>query len=141
MTAPAPATPSLDAIRSLLANQGYEVSEAGTNVLNVRDVSSGVVLQAVLEGSILFFSLTCTVVPESAVTAGAMRRMLDAENGVSTSYFQLYATGAGSVAVTLNNFCKLQDMTAEDEDDILSCVSFLLVDVMAARRLLSGLLA
>jgi len=141
MTAPAPATPSLDAIRSLLANQGYEVSEAGTNVLKVRDVSSGVVLQTVLEGSILFFSLTCTVVPESAITAGAMRRMLDAENGVSTSYFQLYATGAGSVAVTLNNFCKLQDMTAEDDDDILSCVSFLLVDVMAARRLLSGLLA
>jgi hypothetical protein len=27
----------------------------------------------------------------------------------------------------------------EDQDDILSCVHFLLVDVMVARRILSGL--
>ncbi len=33
--------------------------------------------------------------------------------------------------MTLNNFCKLQDMGPEDEDDILSCVHFLLVDVIA----------
>jgi hypothetical protein len=43
--------------------------------------------------------------------------------------------------VTLNNFCKLQDMGTDDQDDILSCVHFLLVDVMSARRLLSGLAA
>ena len=36
--------------------------------------------------------------------------MLAADNGISTSYFQLYDAGAGKVAVTLNNFCKLQDM-------------------------------
>ena len=47
----------------------------------------------------------------------------------------------GNVAVTLNNFCKLQDMSADDEDDILSCVHFLLVDVMTARRVLKGLAA
>ena len=41
----------------------------------------------------------------------------------------------GMEAVTLNNFCKLQDMGADDEDDILSCVHFLMVDVMSARRL------
>ena len=64
---------------------------------------------------------------------------LAAGNGISTSYFQLYDTGGGKVAVTLNNFCKLQDMGPEDEDDILSCVHFLLVDVMEARRLLTGL--
>lgn len=141
MTAPAAPIPSLDAIRALLADHGYEVTEAGTNVLNVREVSSGVALQAVLEGGILFLTLNCTVVPEKAVTPGIMRRMLDADNGVSTSYFQLYPAGPGSLAVTLNNFCKLQDMKADDEDDILSCVNFLLVDVMAARQLLSGLLA
>jgi hypothetical protein len=69
-----------------------------------------------------------------------MRKMLAADNGISTSYFQLYDTGAGKVAVTLNNFCKLQDMGADDEDDILSCVHFLLVDVMEARELIGGLL-
>ena len=30
-------------------------------------------------------------------------------------------------------------MGADDEDDILSCVHFLLVDVMSARRLIGGL--
>ena len=65
--------------------------------------------------------------------------MLAADNGISTSHFQLYDAGDGKVAITLNNFCKLQDMGPEDEDDILSCVHFLLVDVMSARRLLSGL--
>ena len=62
-----------------------------------------------------------------------MSKMLAADNGISTSYFQLYDAGDGKVAVTLNNFCKLQDMGADDEDDILSCVHFLLVDVMSAR--------
>ncbi len=67
--------------------------------------------------------------------------MLAADNGISTSSFQLYDAGSGKVTVTLNNFCKLQDLGADDEDDILSCVHFLLVDVMSARRLLSGLAA
>ena len=70
-----------------------------------------------------------------------MRKMLASDNGISTSYFQLYDAGGGKVAVTLNNFCKLQDMGADDEDDILSCVHFLLVDVLSARGLLSGLQA
>ncbi len=133
--------PRLDQIRSLLAEKGYEVISAGENVLTVREVGSGVAVQAVLEGNILYFTLKCTVVPEKGLSAEAMRRMLDAQNGISTSYFQLYPAGNGSVAVTLNNFCKLQDMGADDEDDILSCVHFLLVDVMEARRLLAGVLA
>ena len=45
----------------------------------------------------------------------------------------------GNVTISLNNFCKLQDMGPEDEDDILSCVHFLLVDVMTARHLLGSL--
>jgi hypothetical protein len=93
----------------------------------------------VLEGEILFFSLTCTVVPREALTATVMSRMLAADNGISTSSFQIYEAGDGRAAVTLNNFCKLQDMGPEDRDDILSCVHFLMVDVMSARRLLSGL--
>ena len=130
----------LDRISSLLAEKGYEVSETGKNVLRVREVTSGVSVQAVLEGDILYFSLKCTTVPAPAVTPEVMRRMLAADNGISTSYFQLYDTGDGSLAVTLNNFCKLQDLGPDDQDDILSCVHFLLVDVMEARGLLGGLL-
>ncbi len=70
-----------------------------------------------------------------------MARMLAADNGISTSHFSLYDAGPGKVAITLSNFCKLQDLGADDEDDILSCVHFLLVDVMTARRVLAGLKA
>jgi hypothetical protein len=92
-----------------------------------------------MQGGIVYFSLVCTVVPRASITADAMSKMLAADNGISTSYFQLYEAGGGKVAVTLNNFCKLQDMGADDEDDILSCVHFLLVDVMAARDLVGHL--
>jgi hypothetical protein len=68
-----------------------------------------------------------------------MATMLAADNGISTSHFQLYEAGGGKVAISLNNFCKLQDMGPEDEDDILSCVHFLMVDVLTARRLLGSL--
>ena len=130
-----------DQIKSLLADRGYEVSEPTPGVLRVQEVHSGVAVQAVLQGDILFLSLTCTVAPESAITPKIMRTMLDAHNGISTSYFQLYSAGGGNVAVTLSNFCKLENLGPEDQDDILSCVHFLLVDVMAARQLLSSLAA
>jgi hypothetical protein len=131
----ATSSPALGQIHALLAERGYEVSETVPNTLRIREVDSGVAVQAVLEGDICYFSLTCTVVPNSAITGDVMRQMLDAGNGISTSYFQLYDVG-GKVAITLNNFCKLQEMGPDDEDDILSCVHFLLVDVMAARRIL-----
>jgi len=126
-------------IHALLAEKGYEVTEPAPDTLKIREVKSGVSLQAVLQGEILYFSLPCIVVPESAITAEVMATMLAANNGISTSYFQLYPAGAGKVGVTLNNFCKLLELGPEDEDDILSCVHFLLQDVLAARGLLSGL--
>ena len=70
-----------------------------------------------------------------------LRKMLAADNGISTSHFQLYDTGDGNVAITLNNFCKLQDLGPEDEDDILSCVSFLLADVVHAQEFIGADLA
>jgi hypothetical protein len=129
----------VDQIKAILAERGYEVSEPTPGVLRIQEVHSGVAVQAVLEGDILFLSLTCTMVPESAITPDIMRSMLAAHNGISTSYFQLYDAGDGKVAITLNNFCKLENLGPEDEDDILSCVHFLLVDVMEARQLLRGL--
>jgi hypothetical protein len=133
------ASPTLGQVHALLAESGYEVTETSPDTLKIRELVSGVSLQAVLQGQILFFSLACVTVPRAAITPQIMAKMLDAQNGISTSHFQLYDAGAGKVAVTLNNFCKLQEMGADDEDDILSCVHFLFVDVMSARRLLSGL--
>jgi hypothetical protein len=131
--------PQLGQINALLAERGYEVSETASNSLKIREVDSGVSIRAVLEGQILFFSLTGTVVPRAALTPDVMGQMLASDNGISTSHFQLYDVGNGKVAVTLNNFCKLQDMGADDEDDILSCVQFLLVDVMSAHKLVGHL--
>jgi len=125
--------PQLGQIHALLAERGYEVSETAPETLSIRETESGVSLRAVLQGDILFFSLVCIVVPRAAVTADVMARMLAADNGISTSYFQLYEAGAGKVAVTLNNFCKLQDLGADDEDDILACVH------LSARRVVGDL--
>ena len=131
--------PELGHIHALLAEKGYEISEPAPNRLKITEVESGVTLQAVLQGDILFLSLVCTVVPRAKITPEIMGRMLAADNGISTSYFQLYDAGKGAMAITLNNFCKLLDMGPEDEDDVLSCVNFLLVDVLTARRLLGSL--
>ena len=110
-------SPTLGQIHALLAERGYEVSDSGADALKIRELSSGVTLQAVLQGEILFLTLTCTVVPASSITPHLMAKMLEADNGIHTSHFQLYDAGNGRLAVTLNNFCKLQDMGPEDEDD------------------------
>ena len=132
-------SPHVGHIHSLLAERGYEVTEAAPDQLRIRDVDSGVSLQAIVEGDIAYFSLPCVTVPKAKVTPEIMASMLDANNGISTSYFQVYDGGSGKVTISLNNFCKLQEMGPDDEDDVLSCVHFLLVDVMSARRLIGGL--
>jgi hypothetical protein len=129
---------SLEQIHALLAKRQYSVREIGESMLSIQEVESGISLRAVLEGEILFLSLVCMVVPEGAVTAGVMRKMLSGSSGISTSYFQLYDAGNGEIAITLNNFCKLQDLGPEDEDDILSCVNFLLADVVLAKNLIGA---
>jgi|SRR5271157_3931247 len=134
-------SPRLGQIHALLAERGYQVSEPAADTLRIQDTHSGVSLQAVLQGDVLFLSLTCTVAPRAALTAEIMARMLAADNGISTSHFQLYDAGQDRAAVTLANFCKLHGLGPDDEDEILACVHFLLVDVIAARGLLSELKA
>src|SRR5262249_7231795 len=118
--------------------QGYDVSQKGPGILDVREVRSGISIHAVLEGDIMFFTLPCMNVAQDKLTPELMKKMLAGENGISTSYFQLYDGPNDSVTITLNNFCKLLDLGPEDEDDLLSCVHFLLVDVIAARDLING---
>jgi hypothetical protein len=133
--------PQIGQIHALLAERGYEVSDSGPDTLTITEIDSGLSIRAVLQSQILYFSLVCTVVSRAAVTADVMRQMLAADNGISTSYFQLYEAGDGNFAVTLNNFCKLQDLGADDEDDVVSCVHFLLIDVLSAHRLVGHLQA
>ena len=130
--------PQIDSIAALFAKQGYDVSQKGPGILDVREVRSGISISAVLEGDIMFFTLPCMTLPVDKLTPDLMKRMLAGENGISTSSFQLYDGPDGSVTIALNNFCKLFDLGPEDEDDLLSCVHFLLVDVVAARDLLGA---
>jgi hypothetical protein len=131
-------TSTLEQIHALLAAKRYSVTESGESVLRIQELDSGIALQAVLAGEILFFSLVCMSVPADLITPRIMHKMLASDNGISTSYFQLYETGDGNVAITLNNFCKLQELGPDDEDDILSCVSFLLADVVHAKELIGA---
>lgn len=131
-------TNTLHQIHALLAAKRYAVTEVSDSVLRIQEVDSGITLQAVLAGDILFLSLVCMSVPEARITPAIMRKMLASDNGISTSHFQLYAGDDGNVAITLNNFCKLQELGPDDEDDILSCVSYLLADVVHARDLIGG---
>ena len=130
--------PEVGHIHALLAERGYEVAEPAPDTITIRELDSGVSIQAVLQGDILFLTLPCVTVARAAVTPEIMATMLASDNGVSTSSFQLYDAGSGKVTITLNNFCKLQDMGPEDEDDILSCVSFLLADVVHAKELIGS---
>lgn len=129
-------------IHVLLAEHGYEVTDTAPNVLSIKQLDSGISIQAVMEGEIVYFSLMCQTVPESKLTQPILRRMLASDNGISTSYFQLYDFGDGQTTIALCNFCKLETvehMGAEDADDILSCVHFLFADVLTARDLLRSL--
>jgi hypothetical protein len=130
------ASSTLGQIHALLANKRYAVTESGDEGLRIQEVESGITIEAVLQGDILFLSLVCATVPAEKITPAMMRTMLAADNGISTSHFQLFGTGGGNIAVSLNNFCKLQEMGPDDEDDILSCVGFLLADVLHAKDLI-----
>ena len=129
-------SPYLGQINALLAERGYQISEPSPTTFESAKSPAACTIQAVIEGDIIFFSLPCIVVPQDHITPQMMQTMLAADNGISTSYFQIYDAGSGNAAVTFNNFCKIQTMGPDDQDDILSCVHFLLVDVMSARGLL-----
>ena len=128
-----------DQIQSILTEEGFEVQSPSDGVFTVTEVDTGIVMHVVLQENVLFCTVSCLVVSEDAITPELMRTMLSADNGISTSAFQLYRRPDGQVAITLNNFCKLQTMEEDDRDDILSCLAFLVVDVCAARDLLGEL--
>jgi hypothetical protein len=130
------ASSTLGQIHELLAAHRYSVAESADGILSIMEVDSGLTIQAVLQGEILFFSLNCATVPADRITAGVMRKMLASDNGISTSHFQLYTGADGNVTITLNNFCKLQELGPDDEDDILSCVGFVMADAVHAHGLI-----
>jgi hypothetical protein len=129
-------TPTIEQVEELLAENGYEVSEAGAGLLRVKDMETGVSFQVAMEGNVLYMSVTLTTVPQQNITSELMREMLDSEAAPATSAFKLVAADGGKIAITLNNFCTLQNMGPEDKDDVLSLASYLMADLLQARDLL-----
>jgi hypothetical protein len=130
--------PAIAQVEELLAEKGYEVAELSDGLLRARDQETGVTFQTALEGNVLYMSVTLTSVPAAAVTPELMRKLLAADNGISTSAFKLIEAD-GKIMITLNNFCTLQNMGEEDKDDILSLAGYLMADLLEARELLQPL--
>ena len=131
-------TPVISQVEQVLAENGYEVTELGADVLRVRDLETSISFRAALEGNVLYMSVVLKTVSDDQITSDLMRRMLSSENGISTSSFKLYPGGDGKTAVALSNFCTLQNMGAEDKDDVLSLANYLMADLLEARDLLEG---
>lgn len=129
-----------DAIKQLLSEVGYEITSGDEDIFHVRDLESGLRVTCVLQDNVLFNTLPCFSTSADNISLEMTKKLLDADNGIHTSHFQLYSMPDGQVRVALTNFCKLQDLGHEDQDDILSCVTFLLVDVVEARTLLAEFL-
>jgi hypothetical protein len=131
-------TPVISQVEQVLAENGYEVTELGRDVLRVRDLDTGISFRAALEGNVLYMSVVLQTVASATITADMMRRMLAGDNGISTSSFKLYEGGGGKTAVALSNFCTLQNMGPEDKDDVLSLAHYLMADLLEARDLIEG---
>src|SRR6478735_8670041 len=91
---------SISHVAEVLAHSGHEVTHLESGVLRIRDLDSGISFQAVLEGNVLYMTVTLMTVPSGKVTPELMRKMLAADNGISTSAFQLYNAGDGKTAIT-----------------------------------------
>lgn len=130
--------PAIAQVEELLAEKGYEVSEVDAGLLRARDRETGVTFQAALAGNVLYMSVTLTTVPAASVTPELMRKLLAADNGISTSAFKLIDND-GKTMITLTNFCTLQNMGEEDKDDVLSLAGYLMADLLEARELLQPL--
>ena len=130
---------SVGHVREKLSAAGLVVADspAGDNVFTVQETESGMTITCALEETVLFNTLPCLTIDESKITLELTRKLLDADNGVSSSFFQLYDGPDGKVHIALCNFCTLQNLGPEDEDDMLSCLSFLEVDAVSARELLA----
>ena len=127
---------SLSQVAELLAHHGYDFTEQSPDVLRVHEVHSGVSFQAALQGNVLYLTVHLTTLPKAEVTNDLMRKMLSGNNGIFTSAFRLYDAEGGNIRVTLSNFCTLQNLGTEDQDDILSLAGYLMADVIEARDLL-----
>jgi len=129
----------VQSVKNLIKTVGYEIVRDEGELFVVKD-ESGISIYCCVQDNVLSNSVPCHKVPMDKLSSDVMFRMLRADNGISTSSFRLQSGAEGSVQITLTNFCKLQELGADDADDIWSALNFLEIDVVKARDLLKDLI-
>jgi len=126
-------------VKNLIKRVGYEIVSDDGDVFVIKDASQ-IAIYCCLQDNILSNSVPCRKVAKADLSRELLLNMLSSGNGLSTSNFRLADAGSDKVQVVLTNFCKLQDLGAEDADDVWSSLEFLEIDVVKARDLLKELL-
>jgi hypothetical protein len=126
-------------IEIISSTEELEVSfNEDNNQFSIVDIESGITVQAQLQEEVIFFQLPCCAIRNEDLTPELYGKMLAADNGISTSSFQLTPGGVdGTTMVLLSNFAKLQALEEDDADDILSCISFLMADAIIAHDMIN----
>lgn len=124
---------SLADIHCLLTEESdCTVEDCGDHLL-LTQPEIGLSITASLDDNVLFFTAPYATVASEQLGQERLLRMLAADNGISTSFFQISQEGSVS-KVTLNAYAVLQDLGAEDRADISSVLDFLIADIITACR-------
>ncbi|MEZ6183585.1 MAG: hypothetical protein R3F62_01075 [Planctomycetota bacterium] len=129
---------SAQGVKNIIKQLGYEILGDHGDVFTIAG-SSGVKILCAVEESILNVTLPLVTVPQSAITHKVALDMLRSDNGISTSHIELIERPGDKYNVALMNYCKLQELGADDTDDIETAIEFIELDAVKARGLLAGL--
>lgn len=128
----------MEDIKQFLTLESYEIREDQGDTFVVAG-EDDVEKVCCLKDGVFFGSVACVSmdqIPEDK-RAEVKDLLLDAGNGISTSFFSLVHDGEPQPMITLSSLCTLQDLGPEDQDDIRSVLQYLSDDVKAAHKLLS----
>lgn len=128
---------SAEGVKNIIKELGYEVLKDGGDVFTISG-SGGIRIICAVEESILNVTVPLISVPVSKITHAIAMNMLWSDNGLATSHIELVRNGANA-NIVLMNYCKLQELGADDRDDIATAIEFIELDVIKARQILADL--
>jgi hypothetical protein len=127
-----------EAVKNIVKHLGYEVVDHHAGVFSIKG-SSGIKIVCAVEHDIFKITVPLITVTEAKLTREVALSMLWHDNGLATSHLELVKAKGGKVKVILMNYCKLQELGEDDQDDIATALEFSELDVVRARKILKGL--
>jgi len=128
---------SAEGVKNIIKELGYEVIKDAGDVFTISG-SSGIRIICAVEECILNVTVPLITVPIKKITHEIAMNMLWSENGLATSHLEL-VRNMDKANVVLMNYCKLQELGADDRDDIETAIEFIELDVIKASEILSDL--